>query len=291
MAAGPRRDDAAGLSGDGDGRSQANRIASVAAAGLVGTGWGDGEAAAVPLAREGGAKLAVEGDFVAESTPLHADARGIALAARRTTCYHRARPRSTSPALITRLYDWTMDLAARPRALWLLALISFTESSFFPIPPDVMLIPMVLAAPTRAWRIAAMCTAGSVLGGAFGYLIGVGAFAAIGRPLLEFYGYIDQFEEYQALYRTWGMWIVSVAGFTPLPYKVISITSGVMRLDVATFLLVSAASRGLRFFIVAALLWYFGEPIRRFIEGHLAMLATLFLVLLLGGFVVIRFVF
>ena len=191
---------------------------------------------------------------------------------------------------ITRLYDWTMDLAARPRALWLLALVSFAESSFFPIPPDVMLIPMVLAAPTRAWRIAAVCTIASVLGGGFGYAIGIAAFETLGRPVLDFYGYMHKFEDFQALYREWGIWIVSAGGFTPLPYKVITITSGVMQLDVFTFMVVSLASRGLRFFIVAALLWYFGEPIRRFIEANLGLLATLFFALLLGGFVVIRFI-
>ena len=129
-----------------------------------------------------------------------------------------------------------MDLAARPRAVWLLALVSFAESSFFPIPPDVMLIPMVLAAPTRAWRIAAVCTIASVIGGAFGYVIGITAFEAVGRPVLEIYGYMHKFEDFQDLYREWGIWIVSAGGFTPLPYKVITITSGVMQLDVVTLL-------------------------------------------------------
>ena len=183
-----------------------------------------------------------------------------------------------------------MDLAAHPKALWMLALVSFVESSFFPIPPDVMLIPMVLAAPTRAWRIAAVCTIASVVGGGFGYAIGIGGFETIGRPVLDFYGYMHKFEEFQALYREWGIWIVSAGGFTPLPYKVITITSGVMQLDVGTFLIVSLVSRGLRFFIVAALLWYFGEPIRRFIEANLGLLATLFFAFLLAGFAVIRFV-
>lgn len=192
--------------------------------------------------------------------------------------------------LLTRLYDWTMDLAAKPRALWFLAIISFAESSFFPIPPDVMLIPMVLAAPTRAWRIAAVCTIASVIGGGFGYAIGIATFETVGKPVLDFYGYMHKFEDFQTLYHEWGVWIVSAGGFTPLPYKVITITSGVMQLDVFSFMLVSLISRGLRFFIVAALLWYFGEPIRRFIEANLGLLASLFFLLLLGGFVVIRFI-
>ena len=183
-----------------------------------------------------------------------------------------------------------MNLAVHPRALWFLAGVSFAESSFFPIPPDVMLIPMVLAAPTRAWRIAAVCTIASVIGGVFGYAIGIGAFETVGRPVLDFYGYMHKFKDFQALYREWGIWIVSAGGFTPLPYKVITITSGVMQLDFVTFFIVSVVSRGLRFFLVAALLWHFGEPIRRFIEANLGLLATLFFVLLFAGFVVIRFI-
>ena len=191
---------------------------------------------------------------------------------------------------MTGLYERTIELAQHPRAPWLLALVAFAESSFFPVPPDVMLIPMVLAAPARAWRIAAVCTAASALGGAFGYLIGAGAFAALGQPLLEFYGYAHRFEAFRALYGEWGIWIVAAGGFTPLPYKVIAMASGAMRLDLMTFLLASAASRGLRFFLVAGLLWYFGEPIRRFLEARLGPLAVLFAVLLVGGFVVLRFV-
>ena len=198
-------------------------------------------------------------------------------------------PRGRTRPSMAGLYERTIELAAHPRAPWLLALVAFAESSFFPVPPDVMLIPLVLAAPARAWRIATVCTAASVLGGAFGYLVGAGAFAALGRPLLEFYGYAHRFEAFRALYGEWGIWIVAAGGFTPLPYKVVAMASGAMRLDLATFLLASAASRGLRFFLVAGLLWYFGEPIRRFLEARLGPLAVLFAVLLVGGFVVLRF--
>ncbi len=181
-----------------------------------------------------------------------------------------------------------MAQAASPHALWILALISFVESSLFPIPPDVLLIPMVLAAPRRAWLIAGVCTVSSVVGGMLGYAIGALLFDAIGRPVLEFYGYLDKFAEFQARYNEWGAWIVFGAGLTPFPYKVITIASGVTGLNLTTFMIASVLARGLRFFLVAALLWYFGEPIRRFIENNLGWLTVLFFVLLLGGFLVLR---
>jgi membrane protein YqaA with SNARE-associated domain len=188
------------------------------------------------------------------------------------------------------LYDWTMGLAAHRHALWALAIISFAESSFFPVPPDVLLIPMVLAARERAWRIALVCTLASVAGGIAGYGIGAFLYETIGRPLVEFYGAANAFAEFRASFNEWGWWIVAGGGLTPFPYKVITILSGVAGLDLATFGAASFASRGLRFFAVAALLWYFGPPIRAFIEAHLGKLATLFFVLLIGGFLVLGFV-
>ena len=187
-----------------------------------------------------------------------------------------------------RIYAWTMAQAASPYALWMLALISFVESSVFPIPPDVLLIPMVLAAPRRAWLIAGVCTVSSVLGGLLGYAIGALLFDAIGRPVLEFYGYLDKFAEFQARYNEWGGWIVFGAGLTPFPYKVITIASGVTDLNLVTFLIASVLARGLRFFLVAALLAYFGPPIKSFIERNLGWLTALFFALLLGGFLVLR---
>jgi membrane protein YqaA with SNARE-associated domain len=189
------------------------------------------------------------------------------------------------------LYDWTMGLAAHRHALVALALISFIESSVFPIPPDVLMIPMVLAARDRAWLIALIATVASVLGGFLGYYIGAGLFEVIGQPILDFYGYGERFASFRESYNEWGAWIVAGAGFTPFPYKVITIASGVMDLDLATFTLASVVSRGARFFLLAALLWYFGPPIRRFIENNLPLLATLFFVLLFGGFVAARYLF
>jgi membrane protein YqaA with SNARE-associated domain len=192
------------------------------------------------------------------------------------------------PRWLHRLYAWSMAQALRPHALWFLALISFIESSVFPIPPDALLIPMVLAAPHRAWLIAGVCTVSSVLGGLAGYAIGALLFDTIGQPILDLYGYMDQFVAFQTRYNDWGAWIVFGAGLTPFPYKVITIASGVTNLDLVTFTIASIVGRGMRFFMVAALLWWFGEPIRRFIERNLGLLTVVFFVLLLGGFLLLR---
>lgn len=189
------------------------------------------------------------------------------------------------------LYDWTLSLAAHPYALWALAVIAFIESSVFPIPPDLLLIPMILTARERAWRIAAVCTVASVVGGGAGYAIGYFLFDTVGQWLLEIYGYTAQFAEFQSIYNEWGWWIVLMAGFTPFPYKVITIASGVTQLDFTTFMLASVVGRGGRFFLVALLLWYFGAPIKAFIERYLGLLTIICFALLLGGFLAVKFVF
>lgn len=193
--------------------------------------------------------------------------------------------------MLRRLYDWTMALAGHRHALSALAAVSFIESSVFPIPPDVMIVPMVLAERKRAWRIALVATLASVAGGLLGYAIGAGLFEAVGRPILELYGFSERFEQFRAGYNEWGVWIVAMAGLTPFPYKVITISSGVMSLDLVVFVVASALSRGLRFYVEAALLWRFGPPIRRFIEANLPILTTVFFVLLFGGFLALRFFF
>jgi membrane protein YqaA with SNARE-associated domain len=187
------------------------------------------------------------------------------------------------------LYDWTLRLSGHRHAIWALAAVSFIESSFFPIPPDVLLIPMVLATRDRAWRIATVCTIASVLGGMAGYAIGYLAFEAIGKPMLDFYGYAAKFNDFRAYYNDWGAWAVFIAGTTPFPYKVITILSGLTGLNLAVFTISSILARGLRFFLVAGLLWHYGEPIRIFIEKYLNILAVLFVVLLVGGFVLLRY--
>ena len=192
--------------------------------------------------------------------------------------------------MLKRLYDWVMALSAHRNAVWALAAVSFIESSVFPIPPDVLLIPMVLAARSKAWRIALVCTVSSVVGGMLGYAIGFYAFEALGKPLLELYGYVDKFAEFRATYNEWGAWAVFIAGITPFPYKVITIVSGLTALDIWIFVVASILARGLRFYIVAGLLWWYGEPIRVFIEKRLGLLTVLFCVLLVGGFVVLKYV-
>jgi membrane protein YqaA with SNARE-associated domain len=189
------------------------------------------------------------------------------------------------------LYRWVMTQAEGKNALWALAFISFIESSFFPIPPDIMLVPMILAARQRAWLIAGVCTIASVAGGLGGYAIGYFLFDTVGQPLLDFYHYADKFERFQAHYNEWGAWIVAFFGLTPFPYKVITIASGVTELNVATFTFASVLSRAARFFLEAALLWHFGAPIRAFIERRLGLLTTVFFVMLFLGFVLLKFVF
>ena len=192
--------------------------------------------------------------------------------------------------MLRRLYDWTMALAAGRHAERALAGVAFAESSFFPLPPDLLLIPMVLSARQRAWRYAAIATVSSVVGGFAGYLIGAFLFEQVARPLLDFYGYGAKFDEFARLYNDWGVWIVLFAGVTPFPYKVITIASGVTGLNIVVFMLASVVARGLRFFVVAALLYWVGPPIRTFIEKRLSLVFTAFVVLLLAGFVAARYV-
>lgn len=189
--------------------------------------------------------------------------------------------------MLRKTYDWTMRLAAHPHALAWLALIACVESIFFPIPPDVMIIPMVLAAREKAWKIAAVATVASAVGGVVGYGLGYFLYEEVGRPIIDFYGYADKYAIFQGWYEEYGAWIVGAGGFTPVPYKVITIASGVVQLDFTTFMIVSVLSRGARFFIVAALLWRFGAPIRGFIEARLGLLALLFFIILFLGFIVV----
>ena len=191
--------------------------------------------------------------------------------------------------MIRKLYDWTLSLAGHPRALWALAVIAFVESSFFPIPPDVLMIPMIIAAPTRAFRIAAVATVASVLGGLFGYAIGALLFETVGQPILEFYGKADAFDSFATRYNDWGAWAVLIAGVTPFPFKVITIASGATGLSLPVFILSAVLARALRFFVVAALLWKFGPPIRDFIEKRLGLMFVIFCVLLIGGFYLVRY--
>ena len=191
--------------------------------------------------------------------------------------------------MLRRLYDWLMRLAHHRNAAWALFAVSFAESSFFPIPPDAMLIPMVLADRRKAWFYAGICTLASVLGALLGYWIGHTLYESVGKPIVAFYHlqeavqhFIDQFNEY-------GLWIILVKGLTPIPYKLITIASGVAGFALVPFVLASIATRGLRFFLVAGLLYRYGEPIRDFIERRLTLVTTGFVVLLVGGFVALKY--
>ena len=192
--------------------------------------------------------------------------------------------------MIRKLYDWVMDLAAHKNAPVALFAVAFAESSFFPIPPHAMLIPMVLADRSKAWRFAAICTIGSVLGGLAGYFIGASVlYQLLLAPLFDLYGYSEKFAAFKEAYNAYGGWIVFGAGVTPFPYKVITIASGIVGMNLAVFTIASILSRGLIFFGIAALLYLFGKPIRDFIERRLGLVATVATALLFGGFLAIRF--
>ena len=192
--------------------------------------------------------------------------------------------------MLRRLYDWTLALAASPNALFALAIVSFLESSVFPIPNEAMMIPMVLARPARWWLVALVASVFSVLGGIAGYAIGVFAFDEIGRPVLEALGKGDSLEAFNTRFNDFGFWPVLIAGLTPFPFKVITIMSGWTGLPFATFVIAAVVARGGRFALTCWLLYRFGPPIREVIEKRLGLVFTLFLVLLIGGFYLVRFV-
>jgi membrane protein YqaA with SNARE-associated domain len=191
--------------------------------------------------------------------------------------------------MLRSLYDWVIRLAGHPRAIPILGVVSFLESSFFPIPPDVMLIPMVLANRDKAFRIALVCTVCSVLGGLLGYAIGYYFFETIGEWVVKTYGLQSGLAAFRAGFAEYGIWIILIKGLTPIPYKLVTIASGAAHFDLFTFVWASIVTRGVRFFVVAALLWKFGEPIRAFIEKRLTLVTWLFLIALVGGFVVLHY--
>jgi membrane protein YqaA with SNARE-associated domain len=192
---------------------------------------------------------------------------------------------------LKRLYDWVLHWAYTPYALPALFLLAFTESSFFPIPPDVLLISLSLALPKKSFRYAAVCTTGSVLGGMFGYLIGLELIETVGMPILNFYGVTDKYEYIRTLYNQYDAWAVGIAGFTPIPYKVFTIAAGAFKIDFPVFVLASAVGRAGRFFLVALLIYHFGPSIKSFIDRYFNLLTIGFLVLLILGFVLVRYFF
>lgn len=187
------------------------------------------------------------------------------------------------------IYDWTMHWADTPQSLVALLLIAFAESSFFPVPPDVLLIAIVAAAPRKWWKAALVCTAGSVTGALLGYAIGYGLMATVGQSIVDFYHAQRHWDRVVELYNgKWGIWFLAAAAFTPIPYKVATIAAGATHMAVLPFVLVSILGRGARFFLVAAILRVFGPPVRRTLEKNFDLAALLFLVLLVGGFLVLR---
>jgi membrane protein YqaA with SNARE-associated domain len=190
---------------------------------------------------------------------------------------------------IRRLYEWTLRLAAHPRARVWMAIVSFAESSFFPIPPDVILAPMAVARPEAWWRAALLCTLASAAGGVFGYLIGWGLYEAVAVPIIEAYRLQEANERFRELYLAYDWLVVAIAGFTPIPYKLATIASGAVGMGIIPFIAASVISRGLRFFMVAFIAARFGPPVLSVIEKRLTFFTILFLVLLLGGFALVRF--
>ena len=186
------------------------------------------------------------------------------------------------------LYNWTMRLMAGKKAVIALCGLSFAESSFFPIPPDILMIPLILKQREKAFRIAFLCTLFSVLGGAFGYLIGFCFYEAVALPFLNYMDWITQFERVKQAYLDYDVWLVLGAGITPFPYKLITIASGVMGMNFGIFMLFSLIARALRFFLIAGALYKWGQSIRQFIEKNLGWLSILFFILLIGAFFVIK---
>ena len=192
---------------------------------------------------------------------------------------------------VRNLYDWVMRHAAGPHAFWYLGAIAFAESSFFPIPPDVMLVPMALADRRRAFYLAGWCTLMSVTGGILGYIIGALLYDSVGQWLIAIYGYGDRLEEFRRLYAEYGAWIILIKGLTPIPYKLVTIASGFAGYNFAAFVVLSAITRGARFLIVAGLLYRFGEPVRGFIEKRLELVMLGLLAVIVAGFIIARYAF
>ena len=189
--------------------------------------------------------------------------------------------------MLRRLYDWCIEAAGKPYAAWLLGAISFAESSFFPVPPDVMLVPMSLARPDRAYYYATVCTITSVAGGILGYFIGLLLYDSLGQWIIQFYGQGDTVESFRNAYRDYGVWIILLKGLTPIPYKVVTITAGFAAFSLPLFILLSAVTRGARFFIVAFLLHRYGPQAREIIEKRLGFWLAVSLVTIVAGFVIV----
>jgi membrane protein YqaA with SNARE-associated domain len=189
---------------------------------------------------------------------------------------------------LKRLYDWVLSWAHTPYGSLALFVLAFAESSFFPIPPDVLLIALAISIPARSFRYALICSVGSLTGGMFGYLIGYMFMEGVGDRVIEIYHFRDNYEYIQELYKEYDAWAVGIAGFTPIPYKVFTITAGAFKIDFWVFAIASAVSRGARFFIVGGIIYYYGESIKRFIDRYFNILSIAFVVILITGFAAVK---
>ena len=190
--------------------------------------------------------------------------------------------------MLRKLYDWVLHWVETPYGTWALLLLAFCESSFFPIPPDILLIALAIAVPRKAMTYAWVCSVGSVLGGCFGYLIGWQFMNSLGSRIIGFYGLAAKYETIETLYRTYDAWAIGIAGFTPIPYKVFTISAGAFQINFAVFVMASLVSRSARFFLVGGLIYLFGPKIQPFIERYFNILAVAFTILLIAGFVLIN---
>jgi len=193
--------------------------------------------------------------------------------------------------MLRKLYDWVLHWAETPYGSWALFIFAFAESSFFPVPPDVLLIALAISIPARALRYALICSAGSVLGGMAGYIIGFEFMDLLGFRILNFYGLMDKYETISHLYERYNAWAVGIAGFTPIPYKVFTISAGAFKINFPIFLAASIVSRFARFFLVGWLIYKFGAEIRSFIDRYFNILCIVFMILLIGGFIIIKWIF
>ncbi len=193
--------------------------------------------------------------------------------------------------IIKKLYDWVLHWAETPYAVPALFLLSFSESSFFPVPPDVLLIALAISIPQKSFKYAAICSVASVLGGILGYYIGVYGYETVGKPIVDFYHGQETMDKVNMWYEQYGFWGILTAAITPIPYKVFTIASGVFKFDFLSFLSASIIGRSFRFFVVAGLIWKFGPAIKKFIDKYFNLLSCVFIILLVGGFILIKYVF
>jgi len=190
--------------------------------------------------------------------------------------------------MLRNLYDWVLRWAETPYGTWALFLLAFSESSFFPIPPDILLIALAVAIPKKSIKYALICSVGSVLGGCFGYLIGWQFMAGIGKKILDLYGLAPQYDYIKNLYTNYDAWAIGIAGFTPIPYKLFTIAAGAFNINFPVFIFASLVSRSARFFLIGGLIYFFGPRIQVFIDKYFNILAIAFTVLLIAGFAIIK---